>query len=701
MHNEATTPALASGGITTVLVANRGEIARRVLRAARALGLRTVAVYGSADVDGAWLAEADVAVHIGDERDGLPYLGVDVLLAAAATTGADAIHPGYGFLAERADAAAAVVAAGLRWVGPPPEVMAAMGDKNAAKARAVAAGVPVVPGVGDGVSDGKQDLGALAARALVEVGLPCLVKAAAGGGGRGMRRVDVAADLPAALATAAEEAARAFGDGTVLVERFIARGRHIEVQILADGFGNVVHVGERDCSVQRRHQKLIEEAPAHGLDADVRAAICADAVRLAASIGYVSAGTVEFLVDAETGAHHFLEVNARIQVEHPVSEAVFGVDLVRWQLRIAAGEALDFKQSDLQPRGHAIEARLCAEDSTAGFSPQAGDVALFVVPALAGVRVDAGFDRSGGSVPVYFDSMVAKLVAHGETRAIARQRLMRALCDTRLFGVANNRAWLLAALRHADFIAGDVTTNWVDSGAVATATPSAFDDDDALVAAALWLHQDGLARRFRSNPSRADITVFVGPGDVVVHVAIERSGDDFAFAVERAADPLLQRPPSPGRVAAVVSRDDDGLRLKVDGVTRRFWLHSVGRSVGRSEDGSDADGNDDGGAVVWLQCAGVAGEVMAAVALREGTLLPTPQRRALPAGAVVAPSSAMVVEVHVAVGDHVAAGDKLVTVEAMKMLTPLCASEAGVVVAVAVVKGDSVRAGAALVEVRA
>ncbi|MEY3012967.1 MAG: hypothetical protein RIT45_1702 [Pseudomonadota bacterium] len=680
--------------IATLLVANRGEIARRVLRAGRELGMRTVAVHGSADADAAFVREADVAVHIGDESGGLPYLDGAAIVAAALRTGADAVHPGYGFLAERADFAEAVLAAGLVWVGPSPAVMRAMADKDAAKAQARRLGVPVVPGVEGRTAEGERlTLEALAELARAEVGFPCLVKAAAGGGGRGMRRVDAADALLPALQAATLEAERNFGDGTLLVERYIGRGRHIEVQIVADLHGQTVHLLERECSVQRRHQKLIEEAPAPALPDAVRAAIAADAVRLAAGIGYAGAGTVEFLVDADTHAHHFLEVNARVQVEHPVTELVTGVDIVQTQLRVAAGEPLGLQQEAIVPRGHAVEVRLCAEDARAGFAPQAGPVERFAVPQGPVLRLDAAFDPAHdggrGEVPVYYDSMVAKLVAHGPNRAVALARLRRALAETRLFGVTHNRSWLLAALDHADVREARVTTRWVDDGdgaALALPTPGLPGlSDVALAAAALARHADALGRRFRSNPSRPDITVFTDDAGAAVHVALQALGADrFAFHVERSPDPMLHVPPRAERTLQLVGRDADGVQVRFEGATWRIWLH----------------GAETPDAPIWVQDAGVDGSVGEPVRLHEGTLLTEPEPEKLAAGAVVAPSSAIVVQVHVAVGDRVAAGDRLVTVEAMKMLTPLVAAADGEVAAIFVAPGESVAAGAALCEVR-
>lgn len=715
--------------IRTLLVANRGEIARRVIAAARGLGLRTVAVVGRADEGAAFAAEADLAVSIGDEADGVPYLDGAKILDAARRAGADAIHPGYGFLSERAEFAQAVVDAGLCFVGPTPSVMAAMADKDAAKAAARAAGVPVVPGVeGRGLS-----LPALAALVVAEVGFPCLIKAAAGGGGRGMRRVDAEAALLPALELAASEAARSFGDGTLLVERYIARGRHVEVQILADGAGNVLHLHERDCSVQRRHQKLIEEAPAPSLNPALRAQLHDDAVRLARQIGYTSAGTFEFLVDVERGSHHFLEVNARVQVEHPVSELLTGVDVVRWQLRVAMGEALPFGQADIAPRGAAIEVRLCAEDAAADFAPQAGAVhALWIdagastpplrfelppqgaagkswqmagdgrtVPAPPGterggassdldgrswLRVDGAWDcgvappgDAIGVVPVHYDSMIAKIIAWAPTRPLALSRLRRALADSALCGVSSNLPWLQAALAHPTMEAGEATTAFVAEAGIAIQAPAADDlDDEALLAAALWLHEAGLRRRFRSNGHRPDVTVFHlrdDPSTAIQVALLARADGGFDGAVDRAPDPHLLRPRPLTRSVRVRGRDGTGLQLEVDGLRRKHWLVGDGEAL-------------------WVQVPG-----RGVACLQEGTLLPWPRAAAAEKGALQARSPALVVAVHVSVGDAVAAGAPLVTLEAMKMLTVVRAEGPGVVAGVDVVVGQGVAAGAALVRI--
>jgi acetyl-CoA carboxylase, biotin carboxylase subunit len=435
-----------------VLVANRGEIALRIIRACHHAGLEAVAAYSDADKAARWVELADDAVHIGGSPAAKSYLDAEAVLSAAAASGADAVHPGYGFLAENAGFARRVRAAGLVFIGPPAEVIEKMGDKATARRMAEEAGVPVVPGSGP-----LTDLGSAEA-AAVEVGYPLLVKAAAGGGGRGIRPVADAGELAEALATARAEAAAAFGDGTVYLERLIEHARHIEVQVLADDHGNVVHVFERDCSVQRRRQKLIEEAPAPGLDPEIRSAITAAAVRLAAQVGYRNAGTVEFLLAAD-GTFSFIEMNTRIQVEHPVTECVTGLDLVAEQLRLAAGEPLSVSQEDIRLTGTAIELRLNAEDPDDGFRPTPGELSRLDLPGGPGVRVDTGF-VGGDRISPFYDSLIAKLICWGATREEALTRTRQALAELRIDGVpstAGLHAGLLPQLQD-----GPVHTRWLE-----------------------------------------------------------------------------------------------------------------------------------------------------------------------------------------------------------------------------------------------
>ena len=510
--------------IGTLLVANRGEIARRVFRTARAMGMRCVAVFSDADADAPFVAEADAAVRLPGG-----YLDIEAVVAAAVGAGADAVHPGYGFLAENADFAQAVTAAGLVWVGPDPHAIETMGDKLAAKAAAEAAGVPTLPS-----SEDPTDAG--------DVGFPLMVKAAAGGGGKGMRLVSDPADLAEAVAAARREALGGFGDDTVFLERYLRRCRHIEIQILGDAHGSVVHLGERECSIQRRHQKIIEESPSTAVDDALRAAMGEAAVRLGSSISYCSAGTVELLLDDDTGEFFFLEVNTRLQVEHPVTEEVTGIDLVREQLRVAAGEPLGYGQSDIAFSGHAIEARLYAEDASAGFLPAVGTLAAFAPPADPAVRWDSGVE-SGSTVGLDFDPMLAKVIAHAPTRAEAAGSLALALEKLHTGGVTTNRHFLVAALRSEAFLAGDTTTDFIEridpSRAV---TLSVTDCQQAAVAAAMWLQAAERReartlgwmpsgwRHGRLPPARAEFAVETA-GDSVGVMVSYRPGRDGSFVV--------------------------------------------------------------------------------------------------------------------------------------------------------------------------
>ena len=429
-----------SSRFSSVLIANRGEIACRIIRAAHAEGYRAIAVYSDADADALHVRLADAAVRIGPAAPAQSYLQSERLIAAAKAAGAEAIHPGYGFLAENADFAENCAKAGLVFIGPSPAAMRAMGDKSAAKARMAAAGVPVAPGYhGDDQS---------AARFIAEaerIGFPAMIKASAGGGGRGMRIVRAAGEVEAAHRAASAEAMSAFGDGRLLIERALIGARHVEVQIFGDEHGTIVHMGERDCSIQRRHQKIFEESPSPAVSPELRARMGAAAVKAAASVGYVGAGTVEFLLD-ELGDFYFLEMNTRIQVEHPVTEAVTGIDLVRLQFHIAQGKPLPFAQSDIAFHGHAIEARLCAEDAAANFAPAAGEIVAWRPGAVEGVRVDHGLYQ-GAVVSPYYDSLLAKFIAYGEDREEARRRLLRALSETLIAGVVTNRDFLIASLQ--------------------------------------------------------------------------------------------------------------------------------------------------------------------------------------------------------------------------------------------------------------
>ncbi len=476
--------------ITKLLVANRGEIALRVIRACRELGIASVAVYSDADAHAPHVREADEAVNIGPAPAAQSYLLGERILDAARKTGAQAVHPGYGFLSEREWFARAVRDAGLIWVGPPAEAIAALGSKTAARTLVVAAGVPVVPGTTSALRD-VADAEAVAN----EFGYPVLLKAAAGGGGKGMRVVRSADELAGALASAQREAQNAFGDDAVYVEKYIEGPRHVEIQVLGDMHGTMLHLGERECSVQRRHQKMIEEAPSVAVTPELRAKMGATAVAAARAAGYVNAGTCEFLLD-KNGNYYFLEMNTRIQVEHPVTELVTGIDLVQWQIRIATGERLPFRQELIVPRGWAIECRITSEDFQNGFLPSTGRITYLQIPTGPGVRWDGGIEV-GSEVGLFYDPMLAKLIVHAGTRDAAIDRMHRALLELEIEGVETSREFHLRMMEDEEFRRGDITIQWLEAKlpAISAVMPSAAEVRTAVIAAALMAERDRNAVR--------------------------------------------------------------------------------------------------------------------------------------------------------------------------------------------------------------
>jgi acetyl-CoA carboxylase, biotin carboxylase subunit len=486
-------PAKSLRPIRKVLVANRGEIALRVIRACRELGIRSVAVYSDADARSLHAREADEAVHIGPSPSSESYLVGERLIEAAAGTSADAIHPGYGFLSEREWFARAVRDAGLVFVGPPAEAIAAMGSKTSARSLAIAAGTPVVPGTTKALDSAQE-----AATVAAEFGFPVLLKAAAGGGGKGMRVVREAGELAGALDAARREARNAFGDDAVYLEKFIERPRHVEIQVLGDMHGNLVHLGERECSVQRRHQKMIEEAPSIAVDAGLRARMGAAAVAAARAAGYINAGTCEFLL-ADDGQFYFLEMNTRIQVEHPVTELVTGIDLVQWQLRIASGEALPFTQADIAaPKGWAIECRITSEEPSNGFLPSTGTVTHARTPSGPGIRWDGGIE-SGSDISLFYDPMIGKLIVWAETRDAAIARMRRALLELSISGIETSRDFHLRVLEDEEFRRGAIDIQWLERRleSLVRVDPPVESTMVAAVTAALLAHRD------RSAPRRA------------------------------------------------------------------------------------------------------------------------------------------------------------------------------------------------------
>jgi 3-methylcrotonyl-CoA carboxylase alpha subunit len=528
--------------IRRLLIANRGEIAIRIARGARELGIVPVGVYSDADAGAAFREALDASLRIGPGPASESYLDGAAIVAAARTLGADAIHPGYGFLSERAPFAQAVIDAGLIFVGPSPAAIDAMGSKSEAKRRVRAAGVPVVPGY-----DGSDQSADALRREAAAIGTPLVIKAVAGGGGRGMRVVDDLATFDAALTAARREAMASFGDDAVLLERYLQRPRHIEFQILADAHGATVHLGERDCSIQRRHQKVVEEAPALALDAALRARMGAAAVAAARSVGYTNAGTVEFLLDAD-GAFAFLEMNARLQVEHPVTELVYGVDLVHEQLRIAGGERLRFTQDEISARGWAIEVRLNAEDPAHDYAPQAGRIATFDVPQAPGVRLDSGV-RAGSDVPVFYDSLLAKIIVWGEDRPAAVARLQTTLEQTHVTGLATNLPLLRAIAADAAFAAGDVTTSFLTERAAALAAYAAQRTTDAFLAAAAALVRSGYGWR----PAGIGIPLVLEHDGVRAHVTADRTVHGWHLSGDVEGDISLDGPRTLPPGSAVVA----------------------------------------------------------------------------------------------------------------------------------------------------
>ncbi|MFI1835219.1 ATP-binding protein [Streptomyces olivaceoviridis] len=618
----------------TVLVANRGEIAVRVIRTLRSLGVRSVAVFSDADADARHVREADTAVRIGPAPAAESYLSVERLLQAAARTGAQAVHPGYGFLAENAGFARACEEAGLVFIGPPADAIALMGDKIRAKETVQAAGVPVVPG-------GRDPELAEAARAL---GAPVLLKPSAGGGGKGMRLVRDMTVLEEEIAAARREARASFGDDTLLVERWVDRPRHIEIQVLADGHGNVVHLGERECSLQRRHQKIIEEAPSVLLDEETRAAMGEAAVQAARSCGYRGAGTVEFIVPGgDPSQYYFMEMNTRLQVEHPVTELVTGLDLVEWQLRVAAGEPLGFAQEDLRLTGHAVEARICAEDPARGFLPSGGTVLLLGEPQGDGVRTDSGLTE-GTEVGSLYDPMLSKVIAYGPDRETALRKLRSALAETVILGVQTNAGFLRRLLAHPAVVAGELDTGLVErvvDDLVSTDVPEE-------------VYEAAAAVRLERLKPRAE--GWTDPFSVPSGWRLGGTPKPPAFHL-RAQDPVTYSPRGTHTVGG------DRVTVTLDGVRHTF--HRAGDWIGRDGD-------------AWQ--------------VRDHDPVAASLNRAAHAGAdsLTAPMPGTVTVVKVAVGDEVTAGQSLLVVEAMKMEHVISAPHAGTVAELDVTPGTTV-----------
>ncbi|MDO5030167.1 MAG: acetyl/propionyl/methylcrotonyl-CoA carboxylase subunit alpha [Corynebacterium sp.] len=674
-------PQAAATSLTTVLVANRGEIAFRIIRTLRDNGIRSVAVYSDADADAPHVRMADMAVHIGPSAARESYLVIDKIIDAARRSGADGIHPGYGFLSENADFAIACEKAGIEFIGPSASAINTMGDKISARAAVEARDVPTVPGLSrPGLAD--EDL----IEAAPSIGFPVLIKPSAGGGGKGMHRVENAEDLPAALATARREAAGAFGDDSLFIEHFVDTPRHIEVQILADKHGNVIHLGERECSLQRRHQKVIEEAPSPLLDEKTRAAIGEAACDAARSVGYVGAGTVEFIVPAkDPSSFYFMEMNTRLQVEHPVTEQVTGLDLVALQVEIASGKSLPIAQDDVTLTGHAIEARVYAEDPAAGFLPTGGTVSRVIEPRGAGVRVDSGI-VDGSEVSSLYDPMLMKIISYGDNREQALERLDQALGDTVVAGVGVNIDFCRYLLNIPEVRAGELDTGLLDRVAEGFATTEA--PDDVYIAAAMswlttrfdaaidspWLTPDGwrasepASQRIRfgvgessrlisivGTPSLADVIV----GDVVAGLSAEADNGD-------------TESPEPRNYTVSVYRDGERLRIVRDGVAQHFLVETI----------------DSAGSARREEYV-VTGAHGTWVLPRTEVVTAGAEADTSGSGAVHAPMPGAIIALSVEEGTHVEAGAALLVMEAMKMEHTLTAEVAGEV-SFAVAPGDQV-----------
>lgn len=645
--------------LSSVLIANRGEIARRIIRTARELGVRTIAVYSEADANAPFVMEADAAILIGPAPAKESYLDPRKILAAARQMGAEAIHPGYGFLSENAEFAQSVIDAGLVWIGPPPSAIRAMGLKDAAKAVMIKAGVPTTPGyLGE-----DQSVERLTVEAA-KIGYPVLIKAVAGGGGKGMRKVERAEDFEAALGSCRREASAAFGDDRVLLEKYVTRPRHIEVQVFGDSHGNVVHLFERDCSLQRRHQKVIEEAPAPGMDEATREAVCAAAVKAAQAVNYVGAGTVEFIADASEGLRAdriwFMEMNTRLQVEHPVTEMVTGQDLVEWQLRVASGEPLPLEQDEITLDGWAMEARLYAENPATGFLPSTGKLKHFRLPE-GDVRVDSAVEE-GGEVTPFYDPMIAKLIAHGADREDAAQRLAEACALVEVWPVKTNAAFLAKCASHPDFVDGAVDTGFIEAR-LDELTERAFSDEPAMAAIG-WRLDSFLEAEARRDPWEGAPSKLLG-----FRMNAPRASMHLPMSTDGKATPL--------RVALIGGgtedwswdiRHADGSTF--DEVTRLPTTY--GKGPIQVFEGGDVQEFD---FVAKIDGAGEGGASD---------------------GAILSPMPGKIVSVSVSAGQTVSKGQTLLTLEAMKMEHAMAAPFDGVVAELSAVAGGQVSEGVVL-----
>jgi geranyl-CoA carboxylase alpha subunit len=653
-----------------ILIANRGEIACRVMRTAHALGYRTVAVYSEADGDARHVQLADQAVCIGPAQVNQSYLRIDALIAAAQKTGADAIHPGYGFLSENADFARACEAAGIVFIGPTVEAIHLMGSKRLSKIAMLEAGVPCIPGY-EGEAQDDETL----SREALRIGFPLMIKASAGGGGRGMRLVHESGELLAQIRTARSEAQNAFGSGELILERAVIQPRHVEIQVFGDQHGNIVYLGERDCSVQRRHQKVVEEAPCPLMTAELRKAMGEAAVKAAASVDYVGAGTVEFLLD-QSGEFFFLEMNTRLQVEHPVTELITGQDLVAWQIRVAEGQPLPLRQEEIRLTGHAMEVRLYAEDSAQNFLPQTGQVLRWEPALFDGIRIDHGL-LEGQTISPFYDPMLAKVIAYGATREEARRKLVRAVEDCVLLGVNGNQRFLANLLGHPEFAAGNATTAFIAEHFAAdpSLSPQPPSAGELAVAAALLYQQSANARAHQSglagwrNAGSAPWRFLLKQGEQQFEIELEVLTDGAQPSLRaRVADTLFD--------LKLLCCDGRWATLELDAIRQRLAYHLDGETL-------------------WLY--GHNGNLQ----FTDITHLPVSSAAGAGSGSVKAPMDGAIVEVLVEEGSHVSKGQLLLVLEAMKMEHPLKASIDGVVRRVGVSRGDQVRNRQLLVEIEA
>lgn len=635
--------------IRKLLIANRGEIACRIIRTCREMGIATVAVFSDADNEALHVEMADEAVHIGASPASESYLNIETIIAAAQHTNADAIHPGYGFLAENAEFAQAVLDADLIWVGPQPEVIAAMGDKREAKQ--LLQDIPYVPGYTD-ANQGDDVL----IEAAIEIGYPIMIKAAAGGGGKGMRSVDNADMMPEALAAARREAKQSFGNDILMLEKRLIKPRHIEVQVIGDHHGNVMVLGERECSIQRRHQKIIEESPAFGLDDNLRQQIHATALQVAEQLDYQNAGTVEFLLDSD-GQFYFMEMNTRLQVEHPVTEAVYGIDLVRWQLEIAEGVYLDdllplpisFNDYSLKPEGHAIEVRVYAEDPTNGFLPVTGEVLHWQVPDS--VRVDAGV-QSGDTISTHYDPMLAKVIAHGHDRHEAIRKLDYALSKIKFMGMRNNIAFLRRVLMQNEHLSGTISTQFLDEH------PELMDNDIALspafVIAATLAKSNGQSR-WRNNPNRPIKHNFTYNNEHI-EILLTANSNNYEAAIGEDVYSVILKNVMDSPYTIVVDGHQQTYTV-IQGKHDEWWVHSIDGTV----------------KLVWQNP------------------LPLPNTQASEQGSLRAPMPGQVISLNVEVGETVEQGSLLLIMEAMKMEHRIQAPYDGTVETIHYQVGDSVQ----------